>query len=173
MWELDHKIRWMPNNWCLQIVALEKTLESPLDSKEIKPVKPKGNQPWIFIGRTDAEAILQYFGHVMQIAISLEKTLMLGRIESKRKRGWERMVGWHQWLNGHEFEQTPGVGDGQGHLACCSPCGHKKLVTQKEFGHKKLSAWTNFCWFFRWILFFLASILLISFSEVLLMVLCL
>ena len=103
----------------------------------------------------------------------------------KRPRCWERlkaggegttedeMVGWHHWLNGHEFEQTPGVGDGQGHLACCSPCGHKKLVTQKEFGHKKLSAWTNFCWFFRWILFFLASILLISFSEVLLMVLCL
>ena len=77
-------------------VVLEKTPESPLGNKEIKAVNPKGNQPWIFIGRTDAEAELQYFGHLMQRADSLEKTLILGKIEGRRKRGWQRM----RWLDG-------------------------------------------------------------------------
>jgi len=98
MWQLDHKEGWAPNNWCLRTVVLEKTLESPLNCKEIKPVSTKRNQPWIFIGRTNAEAKLQYFGHLMQTVDSLEKTLMLGKTESRRKRGWQRMVGWHQWL---------------------------------------------------------------------------
>ena len=76
---------------------LEKTLESPLDSKEIQPVHPKGNQSWIFIGRTDAEAETpQYFGHLMQRTDSLEKTLMLGKIEGRKRRGWQRM----KWLDG-------------------------------------------------------------------------
>ena len=79
-------------------MVLEKTLEGPLNCKEIKPVSTKRNQPWIFIGRTDAEAKLQYFGHLMQTVDSLEKALMLGKIESQRKRGWQRMVGWYQWL---------------------------------------------------------------------------
>ena len=78
-------------NWCFWTVVLEKTLESPLDCKEIKPVHPKGNQYWIFIGRTDAEAEAPYFGHLMQRTDSLEKTLMLGKIEGGRRRGWERM----------------------------------------------------------------------------------
>ena len=95
MGELDHKEHWTPNNWCFQTVVLEKTLESPLDCKEIKPVNSKENQPWIFTGRTDAETELQYFGHLMQRADSLEKTLMLGKIEGRRKRGQQRM----RWLD--------------------------------------------------------------------------
>ena len=83
-------------NWCFWTVVLEKTLESPLDCKEIQPVHPKGDQSWIFIGRTDVELKLQYFGHLMQRADSFEKTLMLGKIEGKRRRGRQRM----RWLDG-------------------------------------------------------------------------
>ena len=93
--KVGSKEGWVPKNWCFQIVVLEKTLESPLDCKEIKPVNPKGNQPWIFIGRTNAEAKLQYFGHLMGRANSLEKTLMLGKIECRRRRGQQRM----RWLD--------------------------------------------------------------------------
>ena len=93
MWELDYKESWAPKNWCFWTVVLEKTLESPLDCKETKPVNPKGNQPWIFIGRADAEAPI--LGHLMQRADSLEKTLMLGKIECRRRRGWQRM----RWLD--------------------------------------------------------------------------
>ena len=89
MWELEHKEGWAPKNWCFQTLVLEKSLETPLDSREIKPVNPKGNQLWIFIGRTDAE--VQYFGHLMGRADLLEKTLMLGKIEGKRSRGQQRM----------------------------------------------------------------------------------
>ena len=87
---------------------LEKTLESPLDCKEIQPVHPKENQSWVFIGRTDVEAETPIlFGHLMQRADSFEKTLMLGKIEGRRRRGRtteDEMVGWHHQLNGHEFE---------------------------------------------------------------------
>ena len=86
LWELDCKEDWAPKNWCFWTMVLENTLESPWDSKEIKPVNPKGKQPWIFIERTDAE--LQYFGHLIQRADSLGKTLMLGKIEGRRRRGW-------------------------------------------------------------------------------------
>ena len=93
MWELDHKEGWVPKNWCFWTVEL-KTLESPLDSKEIKPVNLKGNQPWMFIGRTDAEAPILW--HLMQRANSLEKILMLGKTVGKRRSGWQRM----RWLEG-------------------------------------------------------------------------
>ena len=83
-------------NWCSRTAVLEKTLESPLDSKEMKPVNSKGNQPWIFIGRTDTKLKLQYFGHLMPRADSLEKILMLGKTEGKRRRGQQRM----RWLDG-------------------------------------------------------------------------
>ena len=95
MWELDHKESWAPKNWHFCIVVLAKTLESPLDFKEIQPVHPKRNQFWIFIGRTDAELKLQYFGHLIQRTDSLEKTLMLGKTEGRR-RGKQRM----RWLDG-------------------------------------------------------------------------
>ena len=90
MWELDHKESWALKNWCFWTVVLDKTLGSPLDWKEIKPINPKGNQSWIFIGRTDVEAKLQYFGHLIRTADSLEKTLMLGKTEGRRKRGRQR-----------------------------------------------------------------------------------
>ena len=96
MWELDHKEDWVHKNWCFQTVVLEKTLEIPLDSKEIKLVNPKGNEPRIFIGRTDAEAETPKLGHLMQKADSLENTLMLGKIEGNRQRGWQRT----RWLDG-------------------------------------------------------------------------
>ena len=109
--------------------VLEKTLESPLDCKEIKPVNPKGNQSWIFIGRTDVEA---------ETSISWPpdvKNWLIGK-DPDAGKDWRReekgttkdeMVGWHHRLNGHELEQTLGAGDGQGSLACCSPWGRKEL----------------------------------------------
>ena len=96
MWELDYKESWAPKNWCFWTVVLQKTLESPLDCKEIKPVHPKGNQSWIFIGRTDAEAETPIFGYLMWRTDSLEKTLMLGKIEGRRRRGQQRI----RWLDG-------------------------------------------------------------------------
>ena len=97
MWELDHKESWASKNWCFWTVVLEKTLESPLDSKEIKPVNPKGHQSWIFIGGTDFETESPiYFGHLMQRTDSFEKTLILGKIEGSRRKGWQKM----RWLDG-------------------------------------------------------------------------
>ena len=95
MWELDYKKSWAPRNWCFQTVVLEKTLETPLDYKEIHPVNPKGNQSWIFIGRTDAEAEALILCQLMWRTDSFEKTLMLGKIEGRRRRGWQRM----RWLD--------------------------------------------------------------------------
>ena len=95
MWELDHKEGWAPKNRCLQTVVLEKTLESPLGSKGIKLVNPKGKQPWIFIGGLMLKLKLQDFGHEKQRATSLEKTLMVGKTEGRR-RGRHRM----RWLTG-------------------------------------------------------------------------
>ena len=95
-WELDHKEGWAPKNWCFWIVVLEKTLESPLDCKEIKPVNPKGNKPWIFIGVPMLKLKLQDFGHLMQRTDSLEKTLILGKIEGRRRRGQQ---GWDGWIS--------------------------------------------------------------------------
>ena len=93
MWELRYKESWVPKNWCFWTVVLEKTLETPLNCKEIQPVHPKGNQSWIFIGRM---LKLQYFGHLMRRTDSLEKTLMLGKIEGRKRRGRQR----RRWLDG-------------------------------------------------------------------------
>ena len=128
-WELDCKEGWVPKNWCFWTMVLEKTLQSPLDSREAKPVNPKGNQSWIFIGRVMLKLKPpKYFSHLMRRTNSLENTLMLGKIEGERRRGWQEMR-WHHWLNGHEFEQTQGDGEGQGRLACCSSWGCKELGT--------------------------------------------
>ena len=96
IWELDHKESWALKNWCFWTVVLEKIPESPLDYKKIQPVHPKGNQSWMFIGRTDAEAETPVFWPPDGRTDSLEKTLMLGRIEGRRRRGWQRM----RWLDG-------------------------------------------------------------------------
>ena len=121
--ELDHKEGWMLKNWNFWIVVLQKTLESPLDCKEKKPVNPKGNQTWIFIGRTDAEA------EASILWLPDAKNWLIGK-DSDAGKDWgqeekgmteDEMVGGHQWLNGHEFEQTLGDSEGQGSLVCCSP----------------------------------------------------
>ena len=91
MWELDYKESWAPKNWCFWTVVLEKTLESPLDCKNIQTVRPKGGQSWIFIRGLMLKLNLQYFGHLRWRADSLENTLMLGKIEGRRRRGWQRM----------------------------------------------------------------------------------
>ena len=97
MWELDHRERWAPKNWCFQIGVLEKTLQSPFDCKEIKPVNPKGKQHWIFIGKTDAKAEDPILWPPSDAKIWLSwKTLILGKIEGRRRRGWQRM----RWLDG-------------------------------------------------------------------------
>ena len=96
MWELDYKESWALKNWCFWTVVLEKSLESPLDCKEIQLVHSKGDQSWVFIGRTDVKLKLQYFGHLMWRTDSLEKTLMMGKIEGWRRRGQQRM----RWLDG-------------------------------------------------------------------------
>ena len=149
MWELDHKeelmfsilsilsFNWSPKNWCFQIVGLEKTLESPLDCKDIKPVNPKGNQYWIFIGRTDtkAETPILWPPHA--------KNRLTGKDWRQEEKGTteDEMVGWHHQLNGHEFEPASGVGDGQGSLACYSPWGHKELdmTEQLNWFHHNLA----------------------------------
>ena len=132
MLEMDHKESWAPENWCFWTVVLEKTLESLLDCKEIKPVHPKGNQSWIFIGRTDAEAPILWPPDV--------KNWLLGKDpDAGQDWRWEEkgttedeMVGWHHLFTGHESEQTLGIGDGQVSLACCSPWGRKELDTTER-----------------------------------------
>ena len=109
-------------------MVLEKTLESPLGCKEIQPVHSNGDWSWVFFGRNDAKAgQSQYFGHLMQRVDSLEKT-HAGRDWGKEEKGMteDEMFGWHHRLNGHEFGQAPGDGEGQGSLACCSPWGCKE-----------------------------------------------
>ena len=131
MWELDYKESWALKNWCFWTVVLEKTLESPLDCKEIKLVNPKGNQSLIFIGRADTEA------ETPTLWPPHEKRWLIGK-DPDAERDWEQeekgttedeMAGWHHWLDGRESEWTLGVGDGQGGLACCSPWGHKESDT--------------------------------------------
>ena len=128
MWELDSEESWVPKNWCFWTVVLEKSLESPLDCKEIQPVHPKWDQSWVFIEGLMLKLKLQYFGHLMRRVDSLEKTLMLGRIWGQEERGMteDEMAGWHHQFDGHGFGWTPGVGDGQGSLVCCDSWDRKE-----------------------------------------------
>ena len=118
----------------LWTVMLEMTLESPLDSKEIKPVNPKGNQSWIFIGRIDAEAEALILWAPDTKNQLIGKNPEAGKEWGQEEKGTteEEMIGWHDQLNGYEFEQAPGVGDGQGSLVCCSPWGCKESDTTKR-----------------------------------------
>ena len=114
MWVLDYKESWAPKNWCFWTVVLEKTLESPLDCKEIQPVNPKGNEPWIFIGRTDVEAETPILWPPDAKNWLIWKDPDVGKDWGQEEKGTteHEMVGWHHQLNGHEFGWTPGVGDG-------------------------------------------------------------
>ena len=116
-------------NWCFWTVVLEKTLESPLDCKEIQPDHPKGDQSWIFIGRTDAEAEAPILWPPDAKNWLIWKDPDAGKDWRQEEKGTteDEMAGWHHWLNGHEFEQTPGVGHGHRGLACCSPWVCKEL----------------------------------------------
>ena len=127
MWELDHKEGWAPKNWCFWTVVLEKTLESPFNCKEIKPVHPKGNQPWIFTGRSDAKAETPVLWPPEVKNWLIGKDPDAGRDWGQEEKGTteDEIVGWHHQLNEHEFEQASGVGEGKGSLAFCSPWGHE------------------------------------------------
>ena len=141
MWELDHKEGWALKNWCFWTVVLEKTLESPLDCKEIKPANPKGNKCWIFIGRTDVEA-------EVPILLPLDAKNWLTGKDPNARKDWrqeekgtveDEMIGWHHQFNGHQFKQAPGTGDGQGSLECCSPWGHKESDTTECLNWSELN----------------------------------
>ena len=126
MWELDHKESWVPKNWCFRTVVLEKTLESPLDCKEIQPVHSKGNQSWIFIGKTDVEAETLILWPPDAENWLTGKDPDAGKDWRQEQKGTteDEMVGWHHPLDRHEFERAPEAGDGWGGLACCRPRGH-------------------------------------------------
>ena len=123
MWEFDHKEGWVPKNWCFRTVLLEKTLESPLDSKEIKPMNPKENQPWIFTRRTntEAEALILWPPDTKSWLIGKDTDAGKDWGREEKGRTEDEMAGWYHWLNGHKLEQTPGDNERQGSLACCSP----------------------------------------------------
>ena len=125
MWELDCEESWAPKNWCFWTVVLEKTLESPLDCKEIQPVHPKGSQSWIFIRRTDAEAEAPILWPPDAKDWFIWKDPDAGKDWRQEEKGKteDEMVGWYHWPNGNESEWTLGVGDGQGGLMWCSPWG--------------------------------------------------
>ena len=124
---------------CFQIVVLEKTLESPLDCKEIKPVNPKGKQPWIFIGRIDAkaEAPILWSPDTKSQLIGKNPDAEKDRRQVEKGTTEDQMIGWYPWINGHEFEQDLGFSEGQGDLLCYSPWGHKELDTTE---------WLNMKW---------------------------
>ena len=126
MWELDHKESWVLKNWCFW-TGCWRILESPLGCKEIQPVNPKGNQSWIFIGRTDAEAPLLLPPDVKNWLIRKDHNAEKDWRQEEEGMTEDETVGWHHWLNGPEFEQAPGVGNGQGSFTCCSSWGHKEL----------------------------------------------
>ena len=142
MWELDCKESWALKNWCFWIMVLEKTLESPLDCKEIQPVNPKENQFWIFIGRTDAEAEAPIVWPPDAKTWLIAKDPDAGKDWRQEQKGMteDDMVGCHYRLDGHEFKQAPGVVDGQGSLACCSPWDHKESDMTEQLN------WYLQCW---------------------------
>ena len=125
---------WAQKNWCFWTVLLEKTLESPLDCKEIQPVHPKGNQSWIFIGRTnaDAEAPILWPPDAKNWLIRKDSDAEEDWRQEEKGMTEDEMVGWHHRLDGNDFTQAPGVGDGQGSLGCCSPWGHKESDTTEQ-----------------------------------------
>ena len=134
MWELDHKEGWAPKNWCFWSVVLEKTLECPLDCKEIQPVHPKGDQSWLFTGRTDVEAETLILWPPDVKSWLFGKDLDPGKDWGQEEKGMteDEMGGRHHRLNGHGFGWIPGIGDGQGGLECCNFWGRKESDTTER-----------------------------------------
>ena len=137
MWELDYKESWAPKNWCFWTVVLEKTLESPLDCKEIQLVHPKGDQSWVFIGRTDAEAEtpILWPPDVKNWLIWKDSDAEKDWRQEEKGMTEDEMGGWHHQLKACKSEQTPGDTEGQGSLACCSPWGGKELDTTERLNN--------------------------------------
>ena len=131
MWELDYKESWTLKNWCFWTVVLEKTLGNPLDCKEIQPVHSEGDQPWDFFGRNDAKAETPVLWSPHAKSWLIGKDSNAGRDWGQEEKGMteDEMAGWHHWLDGRESEWTPGVGHGQGGLACCDSWSRKVLDT--------------------------------------------
>ena len=146
MWELDHKESWAPKNWCFWTVVLDKTLESPLDCMEIQQVNPKGNQSWIFIGRTDdeAEALILWPPDTRSWFTRKAPDAWKDWRQEEKGTTEDEVVGWHLWRDGCEFEQAPGVGDGQGGLQCCSSWGCKKWDMTEQPNWTELLKWNDF-----------------------------
>ena len=134
-WELNHKVGWAPKNLCFWAVLLEKTLESPLDCKESEPVNPKGNQLWIFTGKSDAEAPILWPPGARSRLVWKDRDA--GKDWGRDEKGMteDEMVGWDHWLNGQEFEQTPGDSEGQERLVCCSLWDCKESDTTEQQHH--------------------------------------
>ena len=129
IWKLDCEERWVPKNWCFWTVVLEKTLESPLDCKEIQQVHSEGDQTWDFFGRNDAEAETPVLWPPHTKSWLIGKDFVAGRDWGQEEKGTteDEMAGWHHWLDGHESEWTPRVDEWQGGLACCDSWGRKEL----------------------------------------------
>ena len=141
MWELDYKESWAPKNGCFWTVLLEKTLESPLDCKEIQPVHPKGDQSWVFIGRTDVEAETPILWPPDEKNWVIWKDPDAGRDwgQEEKETTEDEMVGWYHWHNGHGFGWTLGVCDGRGRLACCGSWGGKESDKTERLNWKWLT----------------------------------
>ena len=141
MWELDCEESWALKNWCFWTVLLEKTLESPLDCKEIQPVHSKGDQSWVFIERTDAEAETPILWPPYAKSWLIGKDPDAGRDRGKEEKGTteDDMAGWHHRLDGHEFEWTPGVGDGQGGLTCYNSWDRKESDMTEQLNWTELN----------------------------------
>ena len=134
MWELDCEESWALKNWCFWTVVLEKTLESPLDCKEVQPIHSEGDQPWDFFGRTDAKAETPVLWPPQATSWVTGKDFDVGRDWGQEEKGTieDEMAGWHYWLDGRESEWTPRVGDGQGGLVCCNSWGRGGLDTTER-----------------------------------------
>ena len=134
MWELDYEESWVPKNWCFWTALLEKTLETPLDCKEIQPVHSKGHQSWVFFGRNDAKAETPVLWPPHAKSWLVGKDSDAGRDWGQEEKGMteDEMAGWHHRLDGREFEWTSGVGDGQEGLACCDLWGCKESDTTER-----------------------------------------
>ena len=146
-WELDHKESWALKNWCFWTVVLETALESSLDCQEVKPVNPRGNQSWIFIGRTDTKAETPTIWPSDAKNWLIWKNPDAGKDWRQEEKGMteNEMVGWHHWLHGHEFEQAPAVGDGQGSLECCTPRCHSESVMIGQLNWTEIKPGFTYC----------------------------